>query len=108
MPRRKALLIGINYHGTQHELKGCINDAGNIRDYLIRDRGFSPDQRDMVMLTDNPQNRGTPFEPTGRNMMAAFNWLVTGNTPGDSVFLSYSGHGGMHVSVRLTTVCCII
>lgn len=25
----------------------------------------------------------------------AFHWLVTGNSPGDSVFLSYSGHGGL-------------
>ncbi|KAI4130606.1 MAG: hypothetical protein LQ347_003314 [Umbilicaria vellea] len=94
MPRRKALLIGINYYGTNHELKGCINDAFNMKDYLVRDRGYSPAQHDMVMLTDAPENRGTPFFPTGANMMAAFQWLVTGNNPGDSVFLSYSGHGG--------------
>lgn len=94
MPRRKALLIGINYYGTSHELKGCINDAFNMKDYLVRDRGFSPAQHDMVMLTDAPENRGSPFYPTGANMMAAFQWLVTGNNPGDSVFLSYSGHGG--------------
>lgn len=95
MPRRKALLIGINYYGTNHELKGCINDAFNMKDYLVRDRGYSPAQHDMVMLTDAPENRGTPFFPTGANMMAAFQWLVTGNNPGDSVFLSYSGHGGI-------------
>jgi len=94
MPRRKALLIGINYHGTSHELKGCINDAFNVREYLVQDRGFSAKEGDMVMLTDTPQNRGTPFEPTGANMMSAFHWLVTGNSPGDSVFISYSGHGG--------------
>jgi len=65
----------------------------NLRDYLVRDRGFSPDPRDMVVMTDAPDKIGTPFYPTGQNMMAAFNWLVTGNKPGDSVFLSYSGHG---------------
>lgn len=47
----------------------------------------------MVVLTDEPKNRGTPFEPTGENMMKAFNWLVTCNNPGDSIWLSYSGHG---------------
>ncbi|KAF8852364.1 peptidase C14 [Acephala macrosclerotiorum] len=93
MPRRKALLIGINYYGTKHALNGCINDALNCRRYLVEERGFSATPHDMVMLTDDPQNRGTPFYPTGANMMAAFNWLVTGNNPGDSVWLSYSGHG---------------
>ena len=113
MPRRKALLIGINYFGTKHQLNGCINDAMNMREYLVRDRGFSPTHHDMVMMTDAPDSRGTPYEPTGANMMAvgiphytkhnlptddsfckAFQWLVSGNSPGDSVFLSYSGHGG--------------
>jgi metacaspase-1 len=95
MPRRKALLIGINYYGSSHQLNGCINDAMNMREYLVRDRGYSPHPADMVMLTDAPENRGTPYEPTGHNMMAAFHWLVTGNNAGDSVFLSYSGHGGL-------------
>ncbi|KAI9840677.1 MAG: hypothetical protein M1838_003944 [Thelocarpon superellum] len=94
MPRRKALLIGINYYGSSHQLKGCINDAYNMREYLVRGRGYSSDPADMVMLTDAPENRGTPYEPTGHNMMSAFQWLVTGNRPGDSVFISYSGHGG--------------
>jgi len=42
MPRRKALIIGINYFGSKHQLNGCINDAMNIRNFLIQDRGFSP------------------------------------------------------------------
>jgi hypothetical protein len=95
MPRKKALLIGINYTGSKHQLNGCINDAMNVREYLVRDRGYSPDQRDMVILTDAPENRGTPFFPTGANMLAAFKWLVSGNNPGDSLWLSYSGHGSM-------------
>lgn len=70
MPRRKALLIGINYFGSKHQLNGCINDAMNIREYLVRDRGFSPAPHDMVIMTDAPENRGTAFEPTGANMMA--------------------------------------
>lgn len=100
MPRKKALLIGINYFGSGHELNGCINDAQNVREYLVRERGFSPDQRDMVMLTDAPGNRGTPFYPTGANMLAAFKWLVSGNNPGDSLWLSYSGHGSKLSSPR--------
>ncbi|QKX58252.1 uncharacterized protein TRUGW13939_05373, partial [Talaromyces rugulosus] len=94
MPRRKALIIGINYFGSKHELRGCINDAYNVRDYLVQERGFSPNQRDMVVLSDDPDNFGTPFYPTGHNMLAAFQWLVSQNSPGDSLWLSYSGHGG--------------
>lgn len=95
MARKKALLIGINYTGSKHQLNGCINDTLNVREYLIRDRGYSPNPRDMVILTDAPENRGTPFFPTGANMLAAFNWLVSSNNPGDSLWLSYSGHGSM-------------
>lgn len=70
MPRRKALLIGINYFGTKHQLNGCINDVMNMREYLVRDRGFSHAPQDMVVMTDAPENRGTPYEPTGANIMA--------------------------------------
>jgi hypothetical protein len=69
MPRRKALLIGINYFGTKYQLNGCINDAMNIREYLV-ERGFSPNHHDMVIMTDAAKNIGTPFEPTRANMMA--------------------------------------
>ncbi|KAI1448527.1 peptidase C14 [Annulohypoxylon stygium] len=94
MSRKKALLIGINYYGTDHELNGCINDAENIRNFLVEERGFLPSGHDMVMLSDIPENAGTPFYPTGANIMAAINWLVSQNRPGDVLWLSYSGHGG--------------
>lgn len=121
MPRRKALLIGINYTGSKHALNGCVNDAMNIRDFLVNDRGFSPQPHDMVIMTDEYKNRGTPFEPTVANILAvslnsnartlvallihrqAFNWLVTGNNPGDSVWLSYSGHGSASYELQIPT-----
>ncbi|KAH8898244.1 peptidase C14 [Thozetella sp. PMI_491] len=93
-PRKKALIIGINYFGSQHELKGCINDAMNVQQFLVNERGFSDSQNDMVILTDDPQNEGTPYYPTGENLMAAFKWLTSYNQPGDILWLSYSGHGG--------------
>ncbi|KAI1421680.1 peptidase C14, caspase domain-containing protein [Xylaria sp. FL1777] len=93
MPRKKALLIGVNYYNTDHELQGCINDSINVREFLINDRGFSPSGHDMVIMSDDPENEGTPFYPTGANILAAINWLVTRNQPGDILWLSYSGHG---------------
>ncbi|KAB5517456.1 peptidase C14, caspase domain-containing protein [Coniochaeta sp. 2T2.1] len=94
MPRKKALIIGVNYYGTEHELGGCINDALNVKEFLVNDRGFSPSSHDMVVMTDTPENEGTPFYPTGANMLAAFQWLTSYNEAGDVVWLSYSGHGG--------------
>ncbi|KAI1505588.1 peptidase C14 [Biscogniauxia marginata] len=93
MVRKKALLIAINYFGTDYELKGCINDARNIRNFLVEERGFPSDSHDVVMLSDAPENEGTPFYPTGANIVAAIRWLVTWNNPGDILWLSYSGHG---------------
>lgn len=94
MPRKKALIIGINYTGSQNELGGCINDAMNVRDFLVGERGFSDESQDMVIMTDDPENEGTSFWPNGENMLAAFRWLTSYNEAGDRLWLSYSGHGG--------------
>jgi len=94
MARKKALLIGINYTGSDHALGGCINDAANVRDFLVNERGFSDSSHDMVIMTDAPENQDTALWPSGANLMAAFRWLTSENQPGDSVWLSYSGHGG--------------
>ena len=55
--RRKALLIGINYFGTNNELRGCINDVHNMRELLIS-QGF--DKSNMVILTDDQRNPQVP------------------------------------------------
>ncbi len=90
MSRRKALLIGINYLGSQHELQGCIDDVGNVAEFLAS-RGFSDHPANMVVLTDanHPQ---TAYWPSGHNILAAMDWLVS--EPGCMCFLHYSGHGG--------------
>jgi len=90
MPKAKALLIGINYSGTPNELAGCIADVNRIREFLLL-HGYSDDPRSMVILTDD---QGGNFSPTGHNILGAMHWLVSGNRPGDRLFLHYSGHGG--------------
>src|ERR1700694_2789006 len=106
MPKSKALLIGIDYFGTENELKGCIGDVKRIRDLLVYS-GYSDHPSSMVILTDDqqgayyptgtslPSRRSSPptaSTPSGQNMMAAMNWLVSGNQPGDKLFLHYSGY----------------
>lgn len=88
MGRRKALLIGINYQGSHHELRGCRQDVRNMVPFL-RSRGFIADQNNMIILADDLRG---PYYPTGHNILSAMDWLVS--EPNCSCFLHYSGHGG--------------
>ncbi len=88
MARKKSLLIGINYTGSQHALRGCHQDVENVAQFLSY-RGYSSDPRDQVILRDD---KGGPFYPSSHNMLAAMDWLVS--EPGTCCFLHYSGHGG--------------
>lgn len=88
--RKKALLIGINYIGSNNALRGCINDVQAMNRFLTSAGGYS--SQDIVILTDDQQN---PVAiPTRQNMIRAMQWLVNGAQPGDSLFFHYSGHGG--------------
>lgn len=88
--RRKALLIGINYIGTKNQLRGCINDAHNMFNFLTSRHGYDAD--DIVMLTDDQQDMVRL--PLKANIIRAMQWLVRDARPNDSLFFHYSGHGG--------------
>jgi uncharacterized caspase-like protein len=86
--KKKALLIGINYFRTPNELKGCLNDVKNIKEFLI-ERGFKDEPSSMVTLTDdNPDKL-----PLRSNIISSCKWLVEDAQPGDSLFFHFSGHG---------------
>ncbi|CCD24979.1 Ca(2+)-dependent cysteine protease MCA1 NDAI_0E01630 [Naumovozyma dairenensis CBS 421] len=88
--KRKALIIGINYIGSSNALRGCINDAHNIFNFLSQRYGYSP--QDIVILTDDQQD--PVRQPTKANIIRAMQWLVRDAQPNDSLFFHYSGHGG--------------
>jgi len=90
--RHKSLLIGINYTGTRAALKGCVNDAKNMQQLLVRS-GFPDDGAHMLLLTDE-RSRGSEYQPTASNIMKAFAWFVKDIQKGDVLFLHFSGHGG--------------
>lgn len=98
---RRALLIGINYRGSDCALSGCINDALNAKSLLSAHYSFSEDN--ILLLTDD-----TPLKPTRKNILAAWEWLVSGAPAssfqpgakyaepllkGASLYFHYSGHG---------------
>ncbi|KAK9720066.1 hypothetical protein K7432_004391 [Basidiobolus ranarum] len=88
--RKKALFIGINYFGTSSELRGCINDVHNVKDFLFNRFGFS--EQGSIILTDDQKDPSKI--PTRQNIIQGFRWLVEGASMGDSLFLHFSGHGG--------------
>lgn len=82
--RKKALLIGINYIGTQYQLNGCINDVDSMTSKLTADFGFT----DITSMTDE-----TPMKPTRDNILREFTNLLANAQSGDLLFVLYSGHG---------------
>lgn len=90
--RKKSLLVGINYVGSDHALRGCHSDVDNMADFLGY-RGYDNSHKNRVILTDRPEvHYSSPYYPTGHNVIAAMDWLVS--EPGCTLFLHYSGHGG--------------
>ncbi|KAK2360347.1 metacaspase-1 [Trifolium repens] len=88
--RKKAVIVGISYKFSRHELKGCINDAKCMRYLLINKYTFP--ESSIVMLTEEEDPHGPKF-PNKQNIRMAMFWLTQGSVPGDSLVFHYSGHG---------------
>ncbi len=86
---KKALLIGINYVGTQYELHGCINDQTAIND-KIKETGFNASN--IVLVNDN-----TSVKPTRNNILSEFDKFTKNSSSGDLLMFYYSGHGSYAV-----------
>lgn len=80
---KKALLIGINYTGTNNELRGCINDVYAIKERISKD-GFNH----INILTDLSEKKATKD-----NILMEFTNLLINSQSEDLLFLLYSGHG---------------
>lgn len=84
------LQIGINYSSQPNALRGCVNDARNVRDFLAK-HGYHPS--DILLLTDEPP-KGTKegdgwdrkMVPTREVIIRAMKWLVRGARKDDSLF----------------------
>ena len=80
MARKSALCIGINdYPGTGMDLNGCVNDANDWAAELDK-RGF-----EVKLLLDAAATRAAMVEAIGAQ--------ISGADKGDSVVITYSGHG---------------
>jgi hypothetical protein len=81
---KKAILIGINYINTQHQLYGCINDTINIKDLLQNKFDYNI----FNILTDNTNKKPNKF-----NIINELTNLLVNANNGDNLFFLYSGHG---------------
>ena len=53
--RKKALIVGVSYKNTSHELKGCINDA-NCMKYLLINKFRFPESSIIMLTGKNPDS----------------------------------------------------
>jgi hypothetical protein len=83
-----ALLMGLNYRGSEAELGGCINDVLNTGKVLDEVYGYNPE--DILYMTDDSE-----IKPTARNMLAQLIKLSerTYEENIEEIWISYSGHG---------------
>ncbi|XP_076950455.1 metacaspase-1-like [Bidens hawaiensis] len=89
--QKKAVIIGISYKSSRNELKGCINDAKNMK-YLLTNKFKFPES--SILIRPACEEETDPYKiPTKQNMRMTLYWLVLGCQPGDSLVFHYSGHG---------------
>lgn len=86
---KRALIVGINYTGTDCQLSGCVNDALNVQKLLMTHFNYNKDH--IHILTDD---HDCSLKPTKENIMLTLSHLVELTKPGDTLFMSFSCHGG--------------
>ena len=89
---KKALLIGINYTGSDNELYGCINDSENLKDFLIKKKFFKNEE--LIFMNDNAAPDLYPTKANIEKQLLDLVKFAEENLDKDiKLFLSYSGHG---------------
>jgi hypothetical protein len=81
---KNAVLVGINYKGTNSELNGCINDVTNMSKFLKTVLKYDK----ITEMTDD-----TPIKPTRANIISNLVNMVKNSKRGDRLLFLYSGHG---------------
>ena len=88
--RHKSLFVGINYPGTQAELRGCVNDVFTMMK-VARASGF--DLANTRVLVDDHAFPARTGDPDKKSIEDGLKWLCDGARPGDALLFHYSGHG---------------
>ena len=78
-----ALIVGINYIGTNNQLYGCINDANTMKEFVS---AHGCDK--ILMMTDKEMVR-----PIKINILAGLTNLLLNTKENETAIFYYSGHG---------------
>lgn len=82
--KKFALIVGVNHYATPGmDLAGCVNDANNMKQFLLECCGF--EDAGIKMLLDN--------QATKANILGHLNWLISKGAEGVELFYYHSGHG---------------
>lgn len=88
-----ALLIGINYIGSENELNGCINDTYNLFDKLVGLNLYKKEE--ILIMTD--RHIGSHKYPSRNNILSKLGLMVqlANKNPLSTIrfLVAYSGHG---------------
>lgn len=90
-----ALLIGINYRGSDCELSGCINDVLKIKGELINNFGY--EEQNITLLTED-----TVKKPNAQTIIDQITNLIfkSVSNPDAEFWIHYSGHGASIVDTN--------
>ncbi|KAF8252523.1 hypothetical protein K440DRAFT_332782 [Wilcoxina mikolae CBS 423.85] len=109
LPKRFAILIGIDFysHGNArqdakvkyHTLRGCVRDVDAVEDYIMNRLSVEKDCiRKLTASVPGDVQQNKPVEdvntiPTYDNMVRAIKFVTEFASPGDLIYIHYSGHG---------------
>ena len=87
--KKKALLVGVSYEGSDMELKGTKNDTIRLRQKLIEKFGYKSEN--ITMLIEHAGYK----PPIGNNILNALIKLIIAARRGEvhEVCFNFSGHG---------------
>lgn len=88
--RKRALICGVSYKNQKYKLRGTLNDAYEMRNFLLQSWAFS---KDTIRMLTEEDGRNSTIVPTKRKMEEGMRWLVEGCKSGDSLVFYFSGHG---------------
>lgn len=98
MPSKWAILIGIDFYtDPSRRLEGAVNDVDDIQLYLSQNHTLAS----LTKLVAINRNEATQTEPDGPesswptydNITSELKRVTNAASPGDDVYIHYSGHG---------------
>eukprot|EP01012_Entosiphon_sulcatum_P066199 TRINITY_DN95312_c0_g1_i1.p1 TRINITY_DN95312_c0_g1~~TRINITY_DN95312_c0_g1_i1.p1 ORF type:complete len:314 (-),score=16.05 TRINITY_DN95312_c0_g1_i1:106-1047(-) len=87
LPRRRAVIIGINYVNAAVSPQSCVADARALSRFL-RKMGF-PSENQRVHC--DAGNYDKTSDATRSSILRSLSWLASDSIPGDQLFLYFAG-----------------